>query len=1033
MTVRMPPQSAPDQGVITNPASLDVVEVAFALLEQSPHATLWFNSHGTLLYANPAALTLLNLAHADLNHLSIFTLQPQLTAATWTERWRTLQRHSPDTFQQMLRTTDATLVLVTTTATMLHHNHQTVLVWTLEQCTPTPDLPELNFATERLDTLQMMRELFASMPIISYLVDPQLHLIALSNYMAERFNVSPHTVIGQPLDHSALVPEPILADWRTQLQHVFSTGRTLQVKEQITLADEVHIFQTDRFPLFDEHGAVAAVGNLSTDITQSYVSEQHLRDNEHRLQTMVQLNQHLLRTEQARVAQLEALRTTMNEISSELSLPVLLRSILERAMLLTGGNCGELALYDSKQDMLQVMVSINVGDGFEGRMQQIHEGSMGYVARTRQALIYDDYRAFTPLPLGYEQTNLERGMVAPLLAGDTLVGVIALGVDHARPHFTAADLELLQLFADQAMIAIRNAQHYSEARRHAEEADILRQAGAVVASTLDRVAMLRVVLEQLAAVIEHDSASVQMVRENMFETVAGRNLPPGSDGFRYPITESDPSYPVVMYGEPIVRRVVNNERFLVSPTFDHINAWMAVPVKVHGQVIGIITIDSTNPHAFDERDVYLASAFADTVAVALENARLYEEVYHLATIDGLLQVFNRRRFFELAQQAWAEACSAEQPMVAAMLDVDNFKRINDTHGHAAGDQVLRAVAAACRDTLPPEVIIGRYGGEEIALIFVNTTLDTAAQIVEGLRQYISQQAVPYDAHNLYVTVSIGVAAYPEHQATSLDALIDCADQALITAKRTGKNRVVRWSSDVPILLEFKEPHEYLNTIERDHEFSAKELVLLRRMMDQAKRSMDYHRHIHELLHAFDATLLGLARVVDMRDQMPSGHTEQVANLAVQLAAYIGIPDTEQPTIRRGALLHAIGKLGLPDTLLGKIGSLTPDEKEQLRRYPKIAYAMFNDVAFLRPALVVPLSHSEWWDGSGYPQGLRDHEIPLAARIVAVVDVWDTLRRDRPYRKAWSADQARAYLEQQAGTQFDPYVVRAFLQMLTEEA
>ncbi len=1029
----MPPQSAPDQGVITNPASLDVVEVAFALLEQSPHATLWFNSQGTLLYANPAALTLLNLAHTDLNHLTIFTLQPQLSAATWAERWRTLQRHSPDTFQQMLRTTDATLVLVTTTATMLHHNHQTVLVWTLKQCTPTPDLPELHFATERLDTLQMMRELFASMPIISYLVDPQLHLIALSNYMAERFNVSPHAVIGQPLDHSALVPEPILADWRTQLQHVFSTGRTLQVKEQITLADEVHIFQTDRFPLFDEHGAVAAVGNLSTDITQSYVSEQHLRDNEHRLQTMVQLNQHLLRTEQARVAQLEALRTTMNEISSELSLPVLLRSILERAMLLTGGNCGELALYDSKQDMLQVMVSINVGDGFEGRMQQIHEGSMGYVARTRQALIYDNYRAFTPLPPGYEQTNLERGMVAPLLAGDTLVGVIALGVDHARPHFTAADLELLQLFADQAMIAIRNAQHYSEARRHAEEADILRQAGAVVASTLDRVAMLRVVLEQLAAVIEHDSASVQMVRENMFETVAGRNLPPGSDGFRYPITESDPSYPVVMYGEPIVRRVVNNERFLVSPTFDHINAWMAVPVKVHGQVIGIITIDSTNPHAFDERDVYLASAFADTVAVALENARLYEEVYHLATIDGLLQVFNRRRFFELAQQAWAEACSAEQPMVAAMLDVDNFKRINDTHGHAAGDQVLRAVAAACRDTLPPEVIIGRYGGEEIALIFVNTTLDTAAQIVEGLRQYISQQAVPYDAHNLYVTVSIGVAAYPEHQATSLDALIDCADQALITAKRTGKNRVVRWSSDVPILLEFKEPHEYLNTIERDHEFSAKELVLLRRMMDQAKRSMDYHRHIHELLHAFDATLLGLARVVDMRDQMPSGHTEQVANLAVQLAAYIGIPDTEQPTIRRGALLHAIGKLGLPDTLLGKIGSLTPDEKEQLRRYPKIAYAMFNDVAFLRPALVIPLSHSEWWDGSGYPQGLRDHEIPLAARIVAVVDVWDTLRRDRPYRKAWSADQARAYLEQQAGTQFDPYVVRAFLQMLAEEA
>ena len=182
----------------------------------------------------------------------------------------------------------------------------------------------------------------------------------------------------------------------------------------------------------------------------------------------------------------------------------------------------------------------------------------------------------------------------------------------------------------------------------------------------------------------------------------------------------------------------------------------------------------------------------------------------------------------------------------------------------------------------------------------------------------------------------------------------------------------------------------------------------------------------ELNLAYEATVEGFARALEMREGEPIGHTHQVTEITARLAKVVGVGDELIPHLRRGALLHDIGKLGVPESILHKSGMLTDEEWKAVRLHPQIAYALLSPIVYLVPALDIPYGHHEKWDGSGYPQGLKGTQIPLAARIFAVVDVWDALISDRPFRKAWPDDQASNYMREQAGSRFDPQMVEAFL-------
>lgn len=221
-----------------------------------------------------------------------------------------------------------------------------------------------------------------------------------------------------------------------------------------------------------------------------------------------------------------------------------------------------------------------------------------------------------------------------------------------------------------------------------------------------------------------------------------------------------------------------------------------------------------------------------------------------------------------------------------------------------------------------------------------------------------------------------------------------------------------------------------------HTFSKTEIRLLTAIAEMAGNAL--HRatlyeqtlfQAEELARAYDSTLSGWARALELRDELTEGHTRRVTELTLELARAMNIPETELVQIRRGAILHDIGKMGIPDSILNKPGPLAAHEQRIMRMHPQYAYEMLSFIPFLQSALDIPFCHHEWWNGEGYPRGLKGEEIPLSARIFSVVDVWDALTSDRPYRAAWTPERTLNYLQDGSGKQFEPRVVEAFLSLI----
>src|SRR5207245_4385454 len=192
-------------------------------------------------------------------------------------------------------------------------------------------------------------------------------------------------------------------------------------------------------------------------------------------------------------------------------------------------------------------------------------------------------------------------------------------------------------------------------------------------------------------------------------------------------------------------------------------------------------------------------------------------------------------------------------------------------------------------------------------------------------------------------------------------------------------------------------------------------------IDAGKSYEDLQRAHVELALAYETTIEGWSNALDLRDEETAHHTVRVAELTVDLARAAGMSEAQLVHVRRGALLHDIGKMGIPDAILHKRDKLTEEEQAAMRKHPVYAFELLSPIAYLRPALDIPYCHHERWDGTGYPRGLKGEQIPLVARIFAVADVWDALRSDRPYRKGWSDEQALQYIRDQSGTHFDQHV------------
>ncbi|MEX2246875.1 MAG: diguanylate cyclase [Dehalococcoidia bacterium] len=371
-------------------------------------------------------------------------------------------------------------------------------------------------------------------------------------------------------------------------------------------------------------------------------------------------------------------------------------------------------------------------------------------------------------------------------------------------------------------------------------------------------------------------------------------------------------------------------------------------------------------------------------AKALEGkANLYQEA---ATRDHLTGLRNHRAFHEEAEELIAAAESRSGTVAVAILDIDDFKLVNDLRGHASGDRLLEDLGRSLTEAIGDAGRLYRIGGDELAVIFIDTTKAAASDLMERARTTIrDMQFGPHPRQ----TISVGIAAYPDDGADK-DHVLAVADSAMYEAKSRGKDTVVVAGDDVPI-----------QTLDRLN------------ASDEAVRR----------------TVIAVTAAVGAKDEDLLRHCEAVSTLAALIAEQLGMSPAEAETVRLGGLLHDVGKIGVPDRVLLKSGLLDPAELSRIHTHPAIGRTILGRT-LPRPIVDCVAHHHEQPDGNGYPARLSGEQIPFTAGIVRVADVFDSLTRVQPWRPARTPDEALGELHNGAGTLFDARAVEALSQMLT---
>jgi diguanylate cyclase (GGDEF)-like protein/putative nucleotidyltransferase with HDIG domain len=397
---------------------------------------------------------------------------------------------------------------------------------------------------------------------------------------------------------------------------------------------------------------------------------------------------------------------------------------------------------------------------------------------------------------------------------------------------------------------------------------------------------------------------------------------------------------------------------------------------------------------------FVCLAILITVAIYFVT-RMLENTESQALNDDLTGLPNRRYFAALMTREMERSRRNLRPLSVVMVDLDHFKRVNDQHGHRAGDEVLRVFAAALLENVRATDVAARYGGEEFVILLPDTEKEGALLLVEKLRQVVESLDIDLARISfagrggpLKITLSAGVATLPA-DAEDEEAVVRRADQALYLAKAMGRNQVIGFGSALPLADLAEDP----------------EKVSL--LIGSANRS----------------TVEALAAAIDARDSATRGHSRRVAEYATLIGRELGLGPSELETLSLGALLHDLGKIGISDEVLNKGGTLTDDEFTRVSAHTTIGHRMVEGVPFLRQVAPIILHHHENVDGSGYPAGMAGGDIPLAARIVKVADSFDAMTTQRAYRGAAPVESALGELGRHAGKQFDDEVVAALVAAL----
>jgi diguanylate cyclase (GGDEF)-like protein/putative nucleotidyltransferase with HDIG domain len=742
-------------------------------------------------------------------------------------------------------------------------------------------------------------------------------------------------------------------------------------------------------------------------------------------------NSYLVQQTSRRSEELHILNEIGRALSSTLDLDSLLERIYSEVRRLMDVGSFFIAFYEPKTDEIRYEIEILEGKKVARRSRPAGNFLVEHVIRTQQPLLIRERYAEEVEKLGFKSLKSANSLCAvPLILYDRAVGILVVYSPKERA-FDEGHLELLRVLASEAGIAIENARLFTEEQKKSRHLTLINNVSGHAITTLNPDEMLAKIAVEIENSLAYEHIGIAILdyttKELIIQAEAGTRK--DAAGRRISLSEGMIGQVARTGQVAMVREASDSTPKLVLPTSV---SSIGLPVVYAEQLLGVLYVESSQACDFPEQEVLLLRTLADLFAGALHNALTFQKAQEQAITDGLTGVKTHRFLMEALSAEWKRSTRANRPFALVLMDLDRFKFVNDFYGHLEGDVVLQRVGHILEQNCRRSDVVARYGGDEFVILMPETSVEQARQLAGKLRAWIASDRLLRDKN---ITASFGIAGFPVHGSTPQE-LIQVADSSMYLSKHQGGNAVSsaeqgapddrkRWKKDV---LE-----AYLGvTLKRLFSTGPEAFEEIYRRLEQFTRSLSEQGVEAEdgaLPPAVVETVTSLAFAIDAKDQYTQGHSQKVSAYAVVLAQGLAMGDAEVEEIRLAALLHDIGKVGIPEGILNKSGPLDAAEWETMKTHPDLGFQILETLKPMHRIRLMVRHHHECYDGSGYPERLKAENIPYGARVIAVADAYDTITSARSYKKPRSPEDAFAELERCASSQFDPEIVAVFIEAM----
>lgn len=750
-------------------------------------------------------------------------------------------------------------------------------------------------------------------------------------------------------------------------------------------------------------------------------------------------NSYLVQQTSRRTDELHILNEIGRALSSTLDTNTVFDKIYAEMQRLFDVNNLYIAFYDPERNVLRFEIEVEDGVRVPKRERPAGDHLSEYVIRTRQALLIRENFAESMQRLGIEPVQ-QRGCFCgvPLVRHDRAIGLIAVHSKQERVY-DAGHLELMRVLASEATIALENARLFRDEQTKSRHLTLLNNVSRNAIATLNPDEMLARIAAELELGLTYDHIGIGVLdyadKEIVIQAEAGTR--------RQALNRRIP------LGDGLVGRVARAGEMMVVPNFvsnagagapvlEDSASGAALPIYYSDHLHGVLYVETSQLHTFPNEELQILSTLADLISGALHNALTFQRAQEQAITDGLTGVKTHRFFMETLSSEWKRATRAGRPFSVVLIDLDRFKFVNDFYGHLEGDLVLQRISQILEQTCRRSDVVARYGGDEFVILMPETNVEQARQLASKLRSCICSDPLLHDKN---ITGSFGIASFPVHGSTPQE-LIQVADASMYVSKHQGGNAVSsaehldpteskRWKRDVLegyLNVTLKHP---LNTGPDALEDICQRLEQFTRSVADTETASPQTgaEGARMLPPAVSETLTSLVTALDSKDPCTEGHSQKVSSYAAILAKAAGMSEVEIEEVRLAGLLHDIGKVGIPEAVILKSGPLDPTEWDLMQQHVRHGARLlqpFPEIAAIREMVE---HHHEFFDGSGYPDGLAEEAISLGARIIALADAYDTITSERSYQRARTAEEAFRVLERCSGAQFDPRLVELFVEAL----